>query len=391
MRTAAIITEYDPFHSGHAWQVARLRELGFDRVAVAMSGPVVQRGGAALLPARVRAAAALAGGVSLVVGLPAPYACRSAEGFAAAGVALLTALDRAEVLAFGAETPDGDALMETARTLLREDYGEVLRRELAGGTPYAAARAAAAARLCPGAGEVLASPNNNLGVEYCKAILQQGSHLRPLPLPRLGAAHGAAAPAGGFASASYLRQRAYAGDWAAVRPWVPADAFARYTAAAAAGEMNDPRAFSTAVLSRLRAMTAEDFAAVRGASEGLDRRLAEAVRGAVTLEQLYDRLKTRRYAHARVRRLVLDAALGCTDALPALPPYLHVWGAAAGGMELLRGAALPAGTSLTRLERHSPACAAVARVHAAACDLTALCRTVPAPMGEAYTDPPVKL
>ena len=62
MRTAAIITEYDPFHSGHAWQVARLRELGFDRVAVAMSGPVVQRGGAALLPARVRAAAALAGG-----------------------------------------------------------------------------------------------------------------------------------------------------------------------------------------------------------------------------------------------------------------------------------------------------------------------------------------
>ena len=68
-----------------------------------------------------------------------------------------------------------------------------------------------------------------------------------------------------------------------------------------------------------------------------------------------------------------------------------VWGAAAGGMELLRGAALPAGTSLTRLERHSPACAAVARAHAAACDLTALCRTVPAPMGEAYTDPPVKL
>ena len=51
MPIAALIAEYDPFHAGHAWQLTELRRRGFDQVAVAMSGPVVQRGTLALLPA----------------------------------------------------------------------------------------------------------------------------------------------------------------------------------------------------------------------------------------------------------------------------------------------------------------------------------------------------
>ena len=101
-------------------------------------------------------------------------------------------------------------------------------------------------------------------------------------------------------------------------------------------------------------------------------------------------MKTKRYAHARLRRLVLDAALGYDDRLPALPPYLHVWGAAPGGMALLKGAALPAGASLARLAAQSPECRAAAKAHSAACDLAALCRRQPAPMGLAYTQPMVR-
>ena len=388
MSIAALIAEYDPFHAGHAWQLAELRRRGFDQVAVAMSGPVVQRGTLALLPAPVRAAAAQEGGASLVVGIPAPWASQSAEGFAAAGVALLSALPGTQVLAFGAETPDGEALMNTARVLLAPEFGPLVREQLADGRPFAAARAAAAQRLYPPAGEILASPNNNLGVEYCKAILAQNSHLVPRPLPRLGAAHGADAPAGGFASASYIRECLLRDDWTEAARWLPAPALARYQAAARAGQMTDPAAFSVAVLSRLRAR--EDFSRVRGAGEGLDRRLAAAVHDAPSLTLLYEQMKTKRYAHARLRRLVLDAALGYDDRLPALPPYLHVWGAAPGGMALLKGAALPAGASLARLAAQSPECRAAAKAHSAACDLAALCRRQPAPMGLAYTQPMVR-
>ena len=37
MRFAGIIAEYDPFHNGHAWQLAQARALGARQVAVAMS------------------------------------------------------------------------------------------------------------------------------------------------------------------------------------------------------------------------------------------------------------------------------------------------------------------------------------------------------------------
>ena len=58
---------------------------------------------------------------------------------------------------------------------------------------YAAARAEAADTLRPGTGTLLRTPNNILGIEYCKAILAQHTPLTPFALPRLGAAHGGGA------------------------------------------------------------------------------------------------------------------------------------------------------------------------------------------------------
>lgn len=60
MRTAGIIAEYNPFHNGHAWQIAELKKRGFEAVVCVCSPGVVQRGTAALFPARVRTRAALA-------------------------------------------------------------------------------------------------------------------------------------------------------------------------------------------------------------------------------------------------------------------------------------------------------------------------------------------
>ena len=208
MNFVGIITEYDPFHNGHAAQLAMLRERGVNAVAVCMSAGAVQRGGIPLLPEPVRVRAALQAGADLVIALPAPYASAGAEAFAAAGVHLLAALG-CDTLAFGAETPDPDRLLAAARLLDSPALQPPLREALAAGRTFAAARAAAAEALCPGTGDLLRAPNNILGIEYCKAILRHGAAMAPLPLPRLGAAHGAGVPgrhAGlPLASASYLR------------------------------------------------------------------------------------------------------------------------------------------------------------------------------------------
>lgn len=42
MKFAGIIAEYDPFHNGHAWQLAQAKALGAERVAVVMSCSLVR-------------------------------------------------------------------------------------------------------------------------------------------------------------------------------------------------------------------------------------------------------------------------------------------------------------------------------------------------------------
>ena len=392
MKFAGIIAEYDPFHNGHAWQLAQARALGAQHVAVAMSCGLTQRGALPLLPEPVRTMAALRCGADLVFALPAPCACAGAEAFARAGVRILAAAG-CDALVFGAETPDAALLMEAARVLCSEDYRGALQQQLAcGARSFAAARQAAVEAVRPGTAlaALLDKPNNNLAVEYCKAILEQDAPLTPVPLPRQGADHGQALTESGhaaFASASALRALWAEGGAAALAPYVPEKALELYKQSEYDGTYTDFAVMGRCELALLRAACAgpQPFAQVRGVSEGLEHRLENAVRRCTTLPQLLDELTTVRYPRARMRRLAMDAALGFTvQAVPALPPYLHLLGARREALGLLKDTALPASHSLARLERQDDACARMVQAQAKAADFGALCRKMPAPMGEVY-------
>ena len=389
-KLAGIIAEYDPFHNGHAWQLQQAKALGARRVAVAMSCGLTQRGALPLLPESVRVQAALTCGADLVFALPAPYACSGAECFARAGVQLLAAAG-CDALVFGAETPDAALLMEAARVLSGAEYRTALKARLAAGArSFAAARQAAVEAVCPGTGlaALLDKPNNNLAVEYCKAILELGVSLVPIPLPRQGAGHGQALTetGGQFASASALRTLWQNGGADAAAPYVPAEVLPLYREAFAAGQYTDLAAAQRCQLALLRSRCAgtAPFAQVRGISEGLEHRLEAAVRSSTTHAELLDSLTTVRYPRARMRRLAMDAALGYSaDVFPALPPYLHLLGAQKDALPLLKAAALPVSHSLARLAEQNVPCRAVVDTQLRACDFGALCRKKPEPMGGA--------
>ena len=389
-KLAGIIAEYDPFHNGHAWQLQQAKALGARRVAVAMSCGLTQRGALPLLPESVRVQAALTCGADLVFALPAPYACSGAECFARAGVQLLAAAG-CDALVFGAETPDAALLMEAARVLSGAEYRNALKARLAAeARSFAAARQAAVEAVCPGTGlaALLDKPNNNLAVEYCKAILELGASLVPIPLPRQGAGHGQALTetGGQFASASALRTLWQNGGADAAAPYVPAEVLPLYREAFAAGRYTDLAAAQRCQLALLRSRCAgtAPFAQVRGISEGLEHRLEAAVRSSTTHAELLDSLTTVRYPRARMRRLAMDAALDYSvDAFPALPPYLHLLGAQKDALSLLKAAALPVSHSLARLAEQNAPCRAVVDAQLRACDFGALCRKKPGPMGGA--------
>ena len=412
MKTAGIIAEYNPFHKGHEYQIRYTKEkLKADYVIVAMSGDYVQRGTPALISKHTRAEMALRCGADLVLEMPVSVSTASAEAFAMGGVSLLDGLGVVDMLCFGSESGEISALKELAEILVEEpeEYKKLLKSFLSEGLTFPAARSQALTEyfknprnfsgddfdgvLTPLLNEVtqiLNTPNNILGIEYCKAILEQEAPMTPVPLPRVGAGHGQALAESGhaqFASASALRALWAEQGADALTPYVPEKVLELYKKAEIDGMYTDHAAAGRCELALLRAACArpEPFAAVRGVSEGLDHRLENAVRSCTGLPQLLDALTTVRYPRARMRRLAMDAALGyAAETVPALPPYLHLLGARREALPLLKHASLPLSHSLAKLEKENDACARMAAAQAGASDFGALCRRVPEPMGGVY-------
>lgn len=330
MAVAGVICEYNPFHLGHEKQLRQIRaRLGEDAAVIClMSGRYVQRGEPAVFAPSVRAAAAVDCGASLVLELPVTYALRSAEGFAQGGVEILSALGVTEYLAFGCESGDGEALCRTARQMTQPQYTDFLRDALDAGLSYAAARQQALAKF-GGDGSLLEKPNDILALEYCKAIFEQKSPLKPLALHRGGDYHAESADCEN-PSATAVRALLPDGNW---RQFVPEQARAHYASA----ELCTMPCGERAMLSRLRGLTDEEWQSVPFGSEGLWSKVMKAARTEACLQDIITSSKSRRYARTRLQRLLLCAYLGIdADTLAKPAPYVRVLAFDDVGRALLR-------------------------------------------------------
>lgn len=167
-RSCAVICEYNPFHFGHLYQLRTLRET-FSTVVCLLGGNLTQRGEVAIADAYVRASAAVRNGADLVLELPAPWCCASAQDFASGGVGLAKAIG-VDALAFSAES-DGDALRAAAN--MRQEAEETIRARIReeGALSYPAAAEEALGRRLQN------RPNDILAIEYLRAAGAIGNDL----------------------------------------------------------------------------------------------------------------------------------------------------------------------------------------------------------------------
>lgn len=392
MNAVGIVAEYNPFHSGHAYHIAETRRLlEEDRpVVCVMSGSWVQRGECALTDKWTRAALALRGGADLVLELPLPWAISSAEGFARGAVAVLKAAGVVDAISFGSESGDLEGLRRTAAVLDGPEYREALHAELDKGLSFAQSRQRAALRLMGKQAQCLRGANDSLGVEYLRAA---GEGLAAVAVPRRGASHDSFSPEEGFASASFLRERLRRGEDSAA--WLGEEGQKALEKAGLARMENIERA----MLACLRQMREADFAALpdSGAPEGLPARLVRAAAAAESLEEFYAQAKTRRYAHARIRRLALWAFLGLTgeDRPGTEPAYLRVLGMNSRGKKLLREmkerASLPVLTKGAHIRTLEEEAQRLFSLECRGADLFGLCFDKIRPCGTDYTTGPVIL
>ena len=340
MRVVGIVTEFNPFHNGHALLLERAREaMGEDTAVVCcMSGDFVQRGEAAVWSKFARAEAAARCGADLVFELPLPWALSSAEGFARGGVGLLAALGVVDCLCFGSECGETEPLERAAEALLSPALAAELRRELESGIPFAAARQRALAAVTDEeTARLVETPNNILAVEYIRAIYELGLDLGFMTVRREGAEHDGQGE-GSIRSASELRSRIAAGK--SCSGFMPDAALAVFEREAERGR--GPVLMETLepmLLARLRMLPDEEFSRLPDASEGLGNRLRAAVRDEPTLDGVLAAAKSKRYALSRIRRMTMCACLGVREGMAeGVPPYARLLAASERGRELLRRA-----------------------------------------------------
>lgn len=330
MQTVGVICEYNPFHLGHARQLELLRQkLGPETAIVClMSGNYVQRGEPAIFDKCVRARAAAEAGADLVLELPVTAVLRSAEGFAAEGVRILSALG-CGFLGFGCESGDGDASLRAAEASCMPEFEQALRTNMQTGLSYAAARQRALEALGQD-GRLLMKPNDILAFEYCRALLTQNSPMRPLAVLRPGDYHADTPDAENPSATAVRRLILSGGDW---RRYVPAECL--YEEAAPHTLIWGERA----MLARLRGMEKVDWERAAHGSEGLWSKVRKAVLTQPDYESILAAAKSRRYPRTRLQRLLLCAYLGIdAGQLAEVPPYVRALAFDERGQTLLRQA-----------------------------------------------------
>lgn len=361
MRTVGLITEYNPFHNGHLHHLRESRKIAEADVSVAvMSGHFLQRGEPALVDKWVRTEMALAAGVDLVVELPLPWACSSAPDFARGGVQALNAIGGIDALCFGSEAGELAPLQQSVDLLLQQ--GDELARQasrlLRQGLNYPQARAKLLAELLPAEvdAQILAAPNNILGIEYLKALKLTGSVIEPLTIRRIGAGyHDTGIGAQNIASATGIRKMMAAGE--PFSSLIPSSALISLQAVLAVEQSFSAEQYLPLLLAELiRNQNLSDCWLV---DNGIENRLRGVAEQATDLEGLISEIKTRQLTRTRIQRLLAAVFLGIKQAqaeelFMAGPSYLHLLGTSKKGEAFL---------AATRKQRSIPLVQNFSRVH----------------------------
>ncbi len=330
MRICGIICEYNPFHTGHEYQIIKARENA-DVIVAIMSGSFTQRGEPAFFDKWTRAKAAVSGGVDLVIELPFLGAVAPAENFASAAVKLIGATGIIDTLAFGSESGDLDELAAVS------ENREEIRIGLKQGESYSKA-------VATGEKAELFTPNNILAMEYLRAIEKYAPHIKPVTVKRIGDYH-SENPSGSFISATACRKAMVDGKLDEIRAYLPDKSFELVKTEMAAGNFSRYERLDSLFIGLLR-RDREFLKNIAYVSEGIENRFYKAADRFNSVEAVAEAVKSKRYTRARINRIIANALVGVTknditEFYAKKPLYARILAANSAGISLLGEIQLP--------------------------------------------------
>ena len=325
----AVISEYNPFHDGHKYQLDRIKEMYPDSVIVSiMSGNVTQRGDFALMDKYTRARAAVLCGSDCVFELPYPYCGSNAEVFARAGVFLAMCLG-ATHLCFGIEMSDLSyvtGIVDDLERLNGEDVKSMAKQDRSISYPKLLEKITTL-----GGKELSHMSNLILGVEYVRAIRSYGNLITPVSIKREGFDYNDMS-VGINMSASAIRAYFMNNNSFTSTPKVLDDLYGKVIDEKLFTDINEIRSFIFRSVLRIKP---EEIEKCYDVPSGMGYFIHDTVSSSRDAKEFFERLTTKTYTYARLRRAVLYALFGIRS-LDSEPAYTTLLASSIKGRELLK-------------------------------------------------------
>lgn len=307
-KAVGVVAEFNPFHNGHALFLQRIKENFPDKpIVCVISSDFVQRGDVAIAPSYARAKSAVLCGADLVLEIPFPFSCLSAESFARAGCGILAKIGVCDTLVFGSEIASLSVLEKTAENLASPEFQAEFSSLLASkkGIGFPRGREIAYKALfgdCP----ALTLPNAALGIEYLLSIKKRELPLKPFLVKREGAEHESEITSDNIASASFVRALILSGNFSEAERFLP-------KASAEVLREEEKKGFFPAtpeklfpsMLYLLRTLTRTGAEKLYSLGAVFDR-AGTASDSAFSLEELIEKTKSFGFTESRVRRALIS-------------------------------------------------------------------------------------
>ena len=310
MKSVGIICEYNPFHNGHVYHIQKVKELFPDYLIVlVMSGNFTQRGEVSLIDKWKKTDIAL-NYVDLVVELPFVFASQSADVFARGACDILKNLN-VEALVFGSESDNVSSLDEFARVQETLEYNNLVKSYLDKGLNYPTCLSKALDDIC---GESVDRPNDLLGLSYVKELI--GSGVKYYSIKRTNDYLNN--KLGDFISSGTSIRNALK-NGIDIKKYIPSCSYKHLKNVRFTSDYFD--------LIKYRIIS-DDISKYQTVDEGIENRLKKVINGVNSLDELIEKVKTKRYTYNKICRMLIHILTGFTkeEANNIKTEYIRVLG-----------------------------------------------------------------
>ena len=292
MFNIGIICEYNPFHNGHIYHINEIKKLYPDsRIILVMSGNFSQRGDVSLINKWDKTEIALNNNIDLVIELPFVFATQGADKFAHGAIQILDNL-KVDKLIFGSECNDITYLTNLAKIQINnKKYDELVKKYMDKGMNYPTAMSKAL-KECNG--NTIENPNDILGLCYIKEIIKMNSKIEPITIKRTNNYHDKKTT-NNICSATAIRELIKNND--SINNFVPYDTIKYINKNCSIDNYYK--------FLQYKIMTCKNIEEYETVDENIKYRIIKYITTCNNLEELINKIKTKRYTYNRIKRMLL--------------------------------------------------------------------------------------